>query len=80
MNIDVQLEDLYIGYRFTLKAILKNGTITDVPNQYIRWETKGSIKVENGIVTALGQKGDVVIATVISKTGRIVGKDEIYIG
>ena len=75
----VRENDLYIGYRFKVHAVLKDGSMKVIPPQNIMWATCGTIQVNGGVVTYLGEKGDKVIAKIINKRKEIVASDEIYI-
>ena len=75
----VRENDLYIGYRFKVHAVLKDGSMKLIPPENILWQTCGTIQVKDGVVTYLGDKGDRVIAKIINKSHQIVASDDIYI-
>ena len=75
----VRENDLYIGYRFKVHAILKDGSMKLIPPENILWQTCGTIQVKDGVVTYPGDKGDRVIAKIINKKHQIIASDDIYI-
>lgn len=75
----VRENDLYVGYRFKVNAIMKDGTTKLIPPQNILWQTCGTVQVKDGVVTYPGYKGDRVIAKIINKKHQIIASDDIYI-
>lgn len=75
----VRASDLYIGYRFKVLGAMKNGGVKQIPEERVNWSCLGTIQVEGGRVTYLGEKGDKLIAQVFNKKRELIATDCVYI-